>query len=57
MKNELFKDYSMRLNILDENIRKSAVKYAEEYCIKNKCSKDEALERGIVKAEMGRRKI
>ena len=57
MKKELFKDCSMRLNMLDENIRKLAVKYAEEYYITNQCSKEEALERGIVKAEMEMRKV
>ena len=57
MKKELFKDCSMRLNMLDENIHKLAVKYAEVYYITNQCSKEEALERGIVKAEMEGRKL
>ena len=57
MKDELFKDCSMRLNMLDENIHKLAVKYAEEYYTTNRCSKKEALERGIVKAEMEGRKL
>ena len=47
----------MRLNMLDENIRESAVKYAEEYYTTNQCSKEEALERGIVKAEMEMRNL
>ena len=57
MKKELFKDCSMRLNMLDENIHKLAVKYAEEYYTTNQCSKEEALERGIVKAEMEMRNL
>ena len=57
MKDELFKDYSMRLNMLDENIRKLAVKYAEEYYTTNQCSREEALERSIVKAEMEMRNL
>lgn len=47
----------MRLNMLDENIRNLAVSYAEEYYTTNQCSKEEALERGIVKAEMGIRNL
>ncbi|BAO55259.1 hypothetical protein NMS_1250 [Nonlabens marinus S1-08] len=46
----------MRLNMLDGNIHKLVVKYAEEYYTTNQCSKEEAPERGIVKAEMGIRK-
>mgnify|MGYP001193728635 CR=1 FL=1 len=57
MKKELFKDYSMRLNMLDGNIHKLAVKYAEEYYTINQCSREEALERGIVKAEMEMRNL
>ncbi|EIJ39896.1 hypothetical protein LDL79_10980 [Leeuwenhoekiella palythoae] len=57
MKDGLFKNYTKRFNILDENIRELAVKYAEEHYRKNQCSKEEALERGIVKAEMENRKI
>jgi len=47
----------MRLDMLDENIRKLAVKYAEEYYTTNQCSREEALERSIVKAEMEMRNL
>ncbi|MFC4097450.1 hypothetical protein [Euzebyella saccharophila] len=57
MKNELFKEYSDRLNILDENIRKLSVSYAREFHGLGQCSKEEALERGIAKAEMESRKL
>ena len=57
MKKELFKDYSMRLNMLDENIRKLAVKYAEKYYTINQFSREEALERSFVKAEMEMRNL
>lgn len=57
MKEDLFKDYQERLNVLDENIRAVALKYARDLYVDKKCSKDEALERGIVKAEMEKRKL
>ena len=57
MKKELFKDCSMRLNMLDENIHKLTVSYAEEYYTTNQCSKEAARERGIVKAEMEGRQL
>lgn len=50
--NSLFKDYQQRLNVLDEAVRKMALSFAEEFYTLDKCSKEEALERGIVKAEM-----
>ena len=48
MTEDLFKDYQERIDLLDENIRELAVKYAEEFYRANECSKEEALERGIV---------
>ncbi|EKF53986.1 MAG: hypothetical protein ACTJGD_04685 [Mesonia hippocampi] len=57
MKEDLFKDYQERLNVLDENIRAVALKYARDLYVDKKCSKDEALERGIVKAEMEKRNL
>ncbi|APU70146.1 MULTISPECIES: hypothetical protein [Flavobacteriaceae] len=54
---DLFKDYQERLNQLDENIRVAAVKYAVGFYSNKNCSKEEALERGITKAEMHNRKI
>lgn len=57
MKEDLFKDYQERHNVLDENIRAVALKYARDLYVDKKCSKDEALERGIVKAEMEKRNL
>ena len=57
MKNKLFDDSRQRLQVLDEEIRKAAVKYAEEFYCNGKCSKEEALERGIVKAELEKRNL
>ena len=57
MTEDLFKDYQERIDLLDENIRELTVKYAEEFYRANQCSKEEALERGIVRAEMEKRKI
>ncbi len=37
----------MRLNMLDENIHKLTVSYAEEYYTTNQCSNEEALERAL----------
>jgi hypothetical protein len=57
MESDLFKNHKKRLNVLDENIRIAALKYAKEFYLSKKCSKEEALERGIVKAEMKNRKL
>ena len=57
MKDELFKDYQKRLDVLDEDIRAVALKYAKDFHLNEKCSKEEAIERGLVKAEMEKRKI
>ncbi|MEQ9438441.1 MAG: hypothetical protein RIG62_05315 [Cyclobacteriaceae bacterium] len=57
MKNKLFDDSRQRLEVLDEKIRKAAVKYAEEFYRNGKCSKQEALERGIIKAELEKRNL
>lgn len=57
MKEELFKGYQKRLNALDEEIRGVVLNYAEELYIKQRCSKDEAIERAIAKAEMEKRKL
>ena len=57
MKDELFKDYQKRLDVLDEDIRAVALKYAKDFHLNEKCSKEEAIERGLVKTEMEKRKI
>ena len=57
MEDDLFNDYQERLDILGEDIRAVALKYAKDFHLNNKCSKEEALERGIVKAEMDKRKL
>ncbi|WP_276496209.1 cation diffusion facilitator family transporter [Pontibacter litorisediminis] len=46
----LFKDNQQRLNVLDEQTQTMALKYAEELYSDEDCSKEEALEKGIVKA-------
>jgi len=40
MKDDLFKDYQERLDVLDEDIRAVALKYARDFHINNKCSKE-----------------
>ncbi|TPE46197.1 cation diffusion facilitator family transporter [Pontibacter mangrovi] len=48
----LFEDHQPRLNVLEDLTRSMALRYAEEMYNDKHCSKEEALERGIVKAEM-----
>lgn len=55
--NEPFKEYDQRLGVLDVVVREAALKYAEEFYRKDQCTKEEALEKGIVKAEMTYRKL
>ncbi len=52
-----FKDHQQRLNVLDQKIREAALKYAEEFYHTGKCTKEEALEKGIAKAELALRKL
>lgn len=53
----LFEDHGSRLNALEERIRNQAVLLAEEHYASAKCTKDEALKRGISQAEMEARKL
>ncbi|GAA4429333.1 cation diffusion facilitator family transporter [Pontibacter saemangeumensis] len=54
---DLFKEYQQRLNALDENVRRLAVEFAETFYHDAKCTKEDALERGITKAEMKLRNL
>lgn len=54
---EDFGEFEKRLSALDEKVRSVALKYAAQYFAENKCSREEALEKGIAKAEMEKRKI
>ncbi|MDX5423017.1 MAG: cation diffusion facilitator family transporter [Hymenobacteraceae bacterium] len=53
----LFKAHQQRLNVLDEQTRSIALQYAEALYSGEKHSKEEALERGITKAEMALRNL
>ena len=57
MKEDIFKDYQERLNSLDENIRAVALKHTRDFHLNKNCSKEEAIERGITKAEIANRKL
>ncbi|MDT0651215.1 hypothetical protein [Autumnicola edwardsiae] len=57
MSKELFKGYEKRLNVLEEPVRTSAIKYAEIFFQDTKCTIEEALEKGIAKAEMEQRNL
>ena len=57
MEEYLFKDYKHRLNALDKDVRILVLKYAEEFYIQDKCTKAEAIDRAIAKAEMKKRNL
>lgn len=54
---KLFKKFGNRLNALQEEVRELTIKYAEEYYRNSKISKEEAIEKGISKAEMDLRDL
>ena len=54
---EDFSEFEKHLSALDEEVRNVALQHAAEYFAENKCSREEALEKGIAKAEMERRDI
>lgn len=54
---EDFDEFQKRLNVLDEDIRSSALEYAAEIFAKENCTREEALEKGITKAEMEKRNL
>ena len=57
MSKKLFQDHKKRLNVLEEPVRKSAIKYAEIFFKENNITIEEALEKGIAKAEMEQRNL
>ena len=57
MSEEKFIQYKDRLNVLDEDVRKAALKYAEEFLKEENSSKEEAIEKAIAKAEMEKRNL
>lgn len=54
---EDFRKFQKRLNVLDEDIRASALEYAAAIFAEEKCTREEALEKGISKAEMDKRNL
>ncbi|GAB3344055.1 hypothetical protein GCM10027429_35430 [Marivirga atlantica] len=57
MEEHLFKDYKHRLNALDKDVRMLVLKHAKEFYVHNKCTKAEAIDRAIAKAEMKKRNL
>lgn len=57
MTDYLFEDYQQRLNALDEEVRKLVLKYAKELYSLEKCTKAEAIDRAIAKAEVEKRNL
>lgn len=54
---EDFGEFEKRLSALDEDVRTVALQHAAEYYAENECTREEALEKGIAKAEIEKRKI
>ncbi|MBD3630993.1 hypothetical protein [Cyclobacterium sp.] len=57
MEEHLFKDYKHRLNALDKDVKMLVLKHAEEFYVHDKCTKAEASDRAIAKAEMKKRNL
>ena len=54
---EEFNNFRQRLAGLDDEIRMRVLEYASEIYHTKDCSKEEALEKAIVKAEMEKREL
>jgi hypothetical protein len=52
-----FDEFQKRLNVLDEDVRASALEYAAEIFAEESCTRAEALEKGISRAEMDKRNL
>ncbi len=52
-----FEKYKKRLNSLDDDIRSRALQYASEFYADHDLSREEALEKGISKAELKKRDL
>ena len=52
-----FNQFKKRLNTLDEDIRSLALEYAAEFFSEGKTSREEALEQGISRAELEKRRL
>lgn len=54
---EDFGEFEQRLGSLDDEVRVVALKYAAQYYAENRCSREEALEKGIARAELEKRRL
>lgn len=54
---EQFKEFHQRLNVLHEEVREAALNYAVSFYQYRNCTKEEALEMGIAKAELEKRNL
>ena len=52
-----FEKFEKRLNSLDDDIRPRALQYASEFFADHDISREEALEKGISKAELEKRDL
>ncbi|WP_324719355.1 hypothetical protein [Salinimicrobium sp. HB62] len=55
--NREFEEFQERLNVLDAGIRARALELASEIYAGEKCTREEALEKGITQAELENRNI
>lgn len=53
----LFIPFQKRLNVLEETVRQRALEYARQFYLHNRSTAEEALEKGITKAELEIRKL
>ncbi|MCX2838431.1 hypothetical protein HC174_12180 [Salinimicrobium sp. CDJ15-81-2] len=54
---EQFEEFHQRLSVLDEEVREAVLNYAVSFYQDRNCTKEEALEMGIAKAELEKRNL
>ena len=54
---EEFNEFTYRLEVLSESVRKAALNYAASFYRNENCTREEALEMGIAKAELEKRDL
>lgn len=50
-----FEKFERRLGLVDEELRASALEYAAEIFAEEECTREEALKKGLSKAELDKR--
>lgn len=57
MQEDVFKNFDNRLNVLEKPVKELALKYAKIFLKEEEGTIEEALERGIARAEMDLRNL